>query len=242
MCCIVCALNLLVRAIESRMPCVPALGSGAIYPLSETDIVVPDFELPAHYPRAYALDVGWNKTAVVWGARDNETGVLYLYSEHYQGMKEASLHADAIKSRGPWIRGVVDPSARGRSQIDGQQLIEVYRQCGLDLWPAQNAVESGIYQTWQLMSSGKLKVFRSLGNWLREFRLYQRAEDGRIVKQDDHLMDATRYLIMSGRDRMRVKPGDELEQKLVYMYPRQGTCQENCVSTYRRVSCSFLKA
>ena len=70
-------------------------------------------------------------------------------------------------------------------------------------------MESGIYQVWQLMSSGKLKVFRSLGNWLSEFRLYQRDRDGKIVKQNDHLMDATRYLIMSGRERMKAKPQTE---------------------------------
>jgi hypothetical protein len=35
-------------------------------------------------------------------------------------------------------------------------------------------VEAGIRAVWQLMSSGKQNVFRSLGNWLSEFRLYQR--------------------------------------------------------------------
>ena len=44
------------------------------------------------------------------------------------------------------------------------------------------------------MSTGRLKVFRSLSGWLKEFRLYRRDQDGRVVKQDDHLMDATRYL------------------------------------------------
>ena len=204
---------------EARSKGVPQLGAGAIYPIPESDVVVPDFELPAHYPRGYALDVGWNKTAAVWGARDNETGVIYLYSEHYQGMKEASLHAEAIKSRGAWIRGVIDPAARARSQADGYQLIQLYRDCGLDLDAAENAVEAGIYKVWQLMSAGKLKVFRSLGNWLREFRLYQRDTDGHIVKQDDHLMDSTRYLIMSGRDRMRIKPDDKPKQQLVYEFP-----------------------
>ena len=101
---------------------------------------------------------------------------------------------------------MIDPASRGRSQIDGLQLIEIYRECGLHLEPAVNAVEAGIYAVWQLLSSGKLKVFRSLGNWLSEFRLYQRDKDGHIVKQNDHLMDATRYLIMSGRERMRTKP------------------------------------
>ena len=69
------------------------------------------------------------------------------------------------------------------------------------------------------MSAGKLKVVRSLGNWLREFRLYQRDSDGRILKQDDHLMDATRYLVMSGRDRMRAKPPDKPKQELRYCFP-----------------------
>jgi len=49
------------------------------------------------------------------------------------------------------------------------------------------------------MSAGKLKVFRSLGNWLSEFRLYQRDKNGQIIKANDHLMDAMRYLIMTGR-------------------------------------------
>ena len=38
------------------------------------------------------------------------------------------------------------------------------------------------------------------------------------MKQNDHLMDATRYLIMSGRGLMRTKP-KELEHRYVYTYP-----------------------
>ena len=56
------------------------------------------------------------------------------------------------------------------------------------------------------MSAGKLKVFASLGNWFSEYRIYQRDNDGKVVKQNDHLMDAMRYLIVSGRERMKVKP------------------------------------
>ena len=191
---------------EARTKGVPQLGAGAIYQVPESDIVVADFAIPEHFPRVFGLDVGWNRTAAIWAARDNETGIIYLYSEHYMGQAEPILHAQAIKSRGSWIPGVIDPAARGRSQIDSRQLIQIYRECGLHLEEADNTVESGIYQVWQLMSSGKLKVFRSLGNWLREFRLYQRDMDGKIVKQNDHLMDASRYLVMSGRERMRTKP------------------------------------
>ena len=37
-----------------------------------------------------------------------------------------------------------------------------------------------------------------MGNWLSEFRLYRRDEKGNVVKENDHLMDATRYLVVSG--------------------------------------------
>lgn len=192
--------------MDARTKGVPQLGSGAIYQVPESDIIVPDFELPPHYPRGYGMDVGWNRTAVVWGARDNQSGIIYLYSEHYRGQAEPVIHTQAIKGRGDWMNGVIDPSARGRSQKDGQQLLQQYQELGLHLETAVNAVEAGIYKVWELLSAGKLKVFKSLGNWLSEFRLYQRDQDGKIVKQDDHLMDATRYLIMSGRDRMKPYP------------------------------------
>ena len=205
---------------EARSKGVPQLGSGAIYQVPESDIVVADFAIPDHFPRVFGLDVGWNRTAAVWGARDNDSGVIYLYSEHYMGQQQPILHAQAIKGRGAWIPGVIDPAARGRSQMDGQALINIYRECGLHLVDADNSVEAGIYQVWQLMSAGKLKVFRSLGNWLSEFRLYQRDKDGKIVKQNDHLMDATRYLIMSGRERMRAKPALAKEPQYSYDFAK----------------------
>ena len=57
---------------------------------------------------------------------------------------------------------------------------------------------------WSRLSSGRLKVCASLRRWLDEVRLYRRDQAGRIVKERDHLMDCTRYLLMSGMDRARV--------------------------------------
>ena len=124
---------------------------------------------------------------------NRETDTLYCYAEHYRGEAEAVIHAEAIRARGKWIPGAIDPSARGRSQVDGRALIQMYRDLGLDLIEADNAVESGIYQLLMRMTTGRFKVFRSLQNWLGEFRLYRRDEKGKIIKENDHLMDATRY-------------------------------------------------
>lgn len=191
---------------DARSKGIPQLGSGAIYPVPETDVVVDDFEIPAHWRRVYGMDVGWNRTAVVWGAVDPDTDVVYLYSEHYRGQAEPVVHVEAIKGRGDWIPGTIDPASRGRGQRDGEQLLQQYVDLGLELSMAVNAREAGLYAVWQRLSAGKLKVFKSLGNWRTEFRLYRRDEKGAVVKENDHLMDSTRYLVVSGLDQARTKP------------------------------------
>jgi phage terminase large subunit-like protein len=189
-----------VHLREARSKGVPSIGVGAIYPVPEDTITVDDFEIPAHWKRAYGLDVGWNCTAAAFGALDPETDVLYLYSLHYMGQQEPSTHVAGIRGRGDWIPGVIDPASRGRSQKDGEQLLEAYTDLGLKLIPADNSVESGLFMVHQRLATGRLKVFKSLKPWLAEYRIYHRDDKGKIVKKKDHAMDATRYLVVSGID------------------------------------------
>jgi hypothetical protein len=90
--------------------------------------------------------------------------------------------------------------------VDGRALFDIYGRLGLHLEPAVNAVESGLTETWNLLVSGRLVVQEHLSNWRSEFRKYHRDEQGKIVKVADHLMDATRYLVISGRGVMRTVP------------------------------------
>lgn len=170
---------------DARTKGVPQLGSGAIYPVPESEIVVPDFEIPATWPRCYGMDVGWNRTAALWATQDPNSKVWYLYSEHYVGREEPALQAQAIRARGA-IPGVIDPAARGRGQKDGEQLFDTYQQLGLDIEKANNAVEAGLYSVWQAFTTGQLKVFNSLKNFLEEFRVYRRDDRGHVVKEKDH--------------------------------------------------------
>lgn len=191
---------------DARSKGIPQLGSGAIYPVPESDIVVDPFEMPVYWPRAYGLDVGWNRTAAVWGAHDRDADIVYLYSEHYRGQAEPSVHAAAIKARGDWMLGAIDPASRGRGQRDGEQLFQNYIDLGLLISKAENGVEAGLFDVWQRLSTGRLKVFKTLQHWLAEYRLYRRDEKGQIVKANDHLMDATRYLVVSGISLAMVAP------------------------------------
>ena len=72
---------------------------------------------------------------------------------------------------------------------------------------ADNAREAGIYSVWMRLSTGKLKVFRSCRNWLDEFRIFARDENGKIInEQKFHLMAATRCLLLGSLNRWIVKP------------------------------------
>lgn len=192
---------------DARTKGIPQLGSGAIYPVPESEIVCDPFQIPEWMVQCYALDVGWNRTAALWAAWDRDSDIAYLYSEYYKGQAEPPVHAQAIRSRGLWIPGVIDPAARGRAQKDGEQLYHTYAtDLGLNLIKANNAVEAGIYAVWMRLSTGRLKVFSTLQNFLREYRLYRRDEKGHVVKENDHLVDCCRYLVLSGLDLACVRP------------------------------------
>lgn len=192
--------------LEARSKGIPALGSGAIYPVPESLVFIDPFQIPPRWPRVFGMDVGWNRTACVWIAYDKESDTFYVYSEHYVGKAEPSIHTDAIKARGAWIPGVIDPAAKGRSQSDGSSLLDTYRHLGLDLTKADNSVEAGIQTVWQRLSSGRLKIFNHLKNLQQEFRIYRRDKNGKVVKENDHALDALRYVCMSGLDVAMVEP------------------------------------
>lgn len=206
---------------DARARGMPVLGAGQIYPVPEELVVCEPFRLPEYWPRAYGLDVGWNRTAAVWGAYDRDSDVVYLWSEHYQGQMPPAVHASAILSRGAWMPGAIDPASRASGQRDGENLLAEYTQLGLWLAAADNAVEAGIHACYQRMANGGLKVFSTLSNWRREFRNYHRDDHGKVVKANDHLMDATRYLIMTGMANAIVEPA-VLEEQEFAMRSRWG--------------------
>jgi len=181
--------------VVARSTGVPSLGSGAIYTTPLEDFVINDIEIPAYWPRLYALDVGWNKTAALWAAHDKPTDTIYLYAEYYRGKAEPAIHAAAVNAKGKWIPGEIDPAADGSNQKDGSKLMKIYQDLGLTLRKADNSVEAGILDVWQRLSTGRLKVFKSLQHWIAEYQMYRRDENGKIVKENDHLMDDTRYVV-----------------------------------------------
>jgi phage terminase large subunit-like protein len=178
---------------ESRSKGLPSMGSGTIYTIPLEEILVKDFDIPKHWKKIAGMDVGWNNTACIWLAENPDTKEVFAYSEYKRGQAEPLVHAAAIKGRGDWIPIAIDPASRGRSQVDGKQLFNMYRDLGLKLFPADNSVEAGIYQIQEMLATGRLKFFRSLSELAKEYVVYRRDQKGRIIKENDHIQDSLRY-------------------------------------------------
>ena len=183
----------------------------AVYPVAESDFVVPPFAIPDHWERAYGLELGPVSVAAIWGARDPQSGVVYLYDEYCGSDGDATVHAAEIHRKARWTGGVTDPAANGRNELDGYQVIDLYQSLGLRLEAAPSGlVESGILAVRQLLMGGQLKVFSSLTKYREELRYYHRDESGRVVTVNDQLQNAVRYLVTSGEWRTKPVP-DELK-------------------------------
>ena len=209
---------------DARSKGEPTVGSGRIYPLTLEEFVVDDFQVPKFWRKAYAMDVGWNNTAACWGAWDEQNDIIYINSEHKLGEAQPVIHASAIKARGEWMKGAIDPASRGRSQIDGQKLFMMYKEEGLKIIPAFNAVDAGIYEVWQRLSTGRLKIFKSCTMIQKEFNLYHRDEKGKIVKKNDHLLDCLRYLCLSDKNIWQFQPSMHASSKVVDISSRMSAC------------------
>lgn len=189
--------------LKARTEGEPSLGAGAIYPIVESDIRVDDFIVPPHWPRLFALDAATSgPTAAVWVALDRDADMLYVTYVYKRSAAEVPIHAAAIRARGPWIPGVGDVA--GITNADGTQFLQLYRREGLDIVLADKSVEAGIQDVWELLSTSKLKIFASCQELFKEYRAYHRDERGKIVKENDHCLDALRYAVRA-RNRMKTK-------------------------------------
>lgn len=188
---------------------IPTAGRGKVYTVEEDAFTVSPFPIPPHWPRVYGADFGFGKvedisgTGVVWGAYDRDSDVLYLYDEYFRSEAPPPMHASAIKARGDWIPGVGDYAG---SNLEGEKTLDIYRELGLKLTPADKAVASGLQVVTTLLNEGRLRVFSTLQHWLQEYRLYSYDDNGKIIKKRDHLMDATRYLAVKGHQIAITKP------------------------------------
>ncbi len=191
---------------DARSKGIPQVGSGAIFPVPESDIVVEPVKIGANWPRGFGMDPHWTFTSCAWFAQDPETLTCYMYDEYQREKQAVGVHAAAIKSRGEWLVGAID-KASDQTEGDGEKLLEMYTRAGLKVVKssANKGVDAGLQDMLDAMLEGRFKVFKTCQKWIKEFRVYRRNDKGQIVKKADHLIDASRYFWTDGRSLMRVR-------------------------------------
>jgi phage terminase large subunit-like protein len=191
---------------EARTKGIPSLGSGRIFPIEEEAIVCEPLEIPKHWPQIVGIDFGWDHPfAAARMAWDRDSDVIYVMSEYRQREASPIIHAASVKAWGAWIPVAWPHDGLQHDKGSGEQLAAQYRTQGLNLLAEKatfddgtNGVEAGVMDMLQRMQTGRWKVFSNCRGWLEEFRLYHR-EDGKIVKERDDLISASRYGLMMKR-------------------------------------------
>lgn len=203
---------------EARVKGIPMLGSGRIFPIADSDLEEEPLEvIPAHWPQLIGIDFGYDHPfAAVHGAWDRDADVLHLLKTYRESGKTPPIHVAAIKPWGDWLRCAWPHDGLATEKGSGVTLKEIYRKAGLKMLSEKATfhdggyfVEPGILEMLTRMETKRLRVAEHLREWFAEFHTYHR-KNGKIVKERDDLLDATRTLLMSLRyariDRVPFQP------------------------------------
>lgn len=174
------------------------VAEGLVYPMF--DNVVPT--VPRKYDTYYiGMDYGiLNPTAMLLVGHCD--GVWYVVKEFYHSGREtnqqktdAEYYVDLKQLAGDLTikRLIVDPSAASFITL-------VEKEHKFKIWDADNTVIEGIQHVAQCIADKKLLVNDCCKRTIQEFGLYrwdETAPEDKVIKENDHAMDALRYVIQT---------------------------------------------
>ncbi|WP_406869901.1 MULTISPECIES: terminase large subunit domain-containing protein [Rhizobium] len=198
---------------EARTKGIPSLGSGRIFPVPEEDITVSPFAIPKHWVQIAGIDFGWDHpTAAACLAWDRDADVIYVTKNYRKREAPVHTHAAALKPWGSWLPWSW-PHDGNNDVAAGENLASQYKAQGMPFLAERatfedgsNSVEAGLMDMLDRMVTGRWKVFSTCSEWFEEFRLYHR-KDGKVVKERDDVLSASRYALMMKRF-ARIEGGD----------------------------------
>ncbi|MBL0848957.1 MAG: DNA packaging protein [Candidatus Liberibacter ctenarytainae] len=191
---------------EARTKGEPMLGSGRIFPVIEEDITIAPFDIPSHWLHIGGMDFGWHHPfAAVHLVWNRDSDVIYVIKNYRCREQTPIFHVAALKNWGKWLPWAWPHDGLQHDKGSGEQLAAQYQKQGLKIIKecatfedGSNGVEAGLSDMLDRMRSGRWKVFSDCQDWLEEFRQYHRRE-GRVIKEKDDLICASRYALMMKR-------------------------------------------
>jgi PBSX family phage terminase large subunit len=186
------------------------MAEGVIYDMFNHDDMVVD-QLPKMVRHWIGVDYGSSNPTTFILCGLGEDGKFYIIDEYYHASgKNSDTEGDYTKQKSPSMYGdefvkwlqkhnvnydsiFIDPSAKGF-------LIELWAKGVKRIAQAINDVNPGIELVQSIISNDLFRVHRRCTNVLREFSSYvwdekaqERGED-KPIKQNDHTLDAIRYV------------------------------------------------
>jgi Terminase RNaseH-like domain/Terminase large subunit, T4likevirus-type, N-terminal len=188
---------------EARTKGVPSMGSGRIFPVTEESIAIDPIPIDNSWVQIGGMDFGYDHPfGAVCVAWDRDADVVYITKEYREREATPIIHSAAVRPWGTWLPWAWPHDGLQHDKGSGVQLMQQYKDQGLNMLhdratflDGTNGVEAGVSDMLQRMQTGRFKVFKTCRSWLEEFRLYHR-ENGKIVKERDDLISASRYAIM----------------------------------------------
>ncbi len=156
---------------------------GVIYEHFQDSMIIPYDDLPPMEYYSIGVDFGLNMAAVLYGWC-GET--LYLVDDH--GTYNATTSTFNGQIDALWGELIPRNVARYCDPSGGERLQEITNG-----EPANNAVDDGIDFLNTKMEHGEFFVTDRASGFISEVGNYKRDEKERVVKIDDHYMDAGRY-------------------------------------------------
>lgn len=200
---------------DARTKGIPMMGEGAVFPVSDEEIMVQAFHIPGHWARIKGCDFGIDHPAagaeLAW---DRDQDVVYVIDCYKRANEKAPYHAAWFNKANKYIPVAWPHDGMNREKSGGKILADAYRDHGVNMLPKSaryakvpgereekggpQPVEPIIDEVLERMLSGRLKVFAHLAEWFEEKRSYHR-KDGLIVARRDDILKATFYALMMKR-------------------------------------------
>ena len=200
---------------------------GMVYPNS-LGSYCRNFEIPAHWKRLIGWDYGIrDATAIIFGAIDEENGVLYIFKEIYVnnmnyeeiGKKYKEVYNECVPEGTLYRPAVMDGrSINKRNDFNLKTIGDMFLDIGIYLEPAQMSLEARMLKVNTMMENGSLKICEDCVNLRRElinYKFPERTADGKTkpggdkpTDKNNHAINAMEFLVMEAPDNLR-----ELENK-----------------------------
>jgi Terminase RNaseH-like domain/Terminase large subunit, T4likevirus-type, N-terminal len=182
-------------------------GSGVVYPVTDEQVACDPLPIPSFWRQIGGLDVGGSgeeghPTAAVKMAHDPEADIVYITATYRKKGGPIYEHAAALREWGADLPWAWPADALQHERKSGEQIKEMFLGHGLNMLSefaqfedGSTGLETSVEKIYERMLTGRWKVFRHLNDYFNEFGMYHR-KDGVIVKENDDIMDASRYAHM----------------------------------------------